>query len=181
MPIPPPDPPLTDGVVTLRPMQTDDLRAVEQAAADPEIRRWIGAFDGSPREVLSAWIAGWEAGTAAAFAVCAPASDCGGHMLVELRNSGRAHLEYWLLPDWRGRGLAERALRLASAWAFRDLGRARLELWTEPENRRSQRVAEGAGYRREGVLRSYSDIDGRRVDAVMFARLAGDPDAPRPP
>jgi RimJ/RimL family protein N-acetyltransferase len=181
MPIPAPDPPLTDGVVTLRPMRADDLPAVEQAAIDPEIRRWIGAFEGSPSDVLRAWIDGWEAGTAAAFAVCAPAPDCGGHVLVELRNSGRAHLEYWLLPRWRGRGLAGRALRLASAWACRDLGRARLELWTEPENHRSQRVAEGAGFRREGVLRSYSDIDGRRVDAVMFARLASDPDRPPPP
>src|SRR5689334_17110646 len=181
MPIAPPDPPLTDGVVTLRPMRSSDLPAVEQAAADPEIRRWFGAFEGPPRDVLAGWIEGWEGGTAAAFAICAPAAECGGHVLVELRNSGRAHMEYWLLPGWRGRGLAGRALRLASAWALRDLGRARLELWTEPENRRSQRVAEDAGYRREGVLRSYSDIDGRRVDAVMFARLAGEPDGPPRP
>jgi RimJ/RimL family protein N-acetyltransferase len=73
--------------------------------------------------------------------------------------------------------MATRVLQLASRRAFDALGRARLELWTEPENVASQRLAERAGFRREGVLRGYGDIDGRRVDAVFFGRLAGDPDA----
>jgi RimJ/RimL family protein N-acetyltransferase len=179
MPIEPPDPPLTDGVVTLRAMGPGDLPAVEQAAADPEIIRWFGELE-SPGDVLAGWLDGWRDGTAAALAVCSPPDRCVGHVLVELRNSGRAHMEYWLLPAARGRGLATRALILASRWAFDALGRARLELWTEPENVTSQRLAERAGYRRDGVLRGYSEVNGRRVDAVFFGRLAGDPDV-RPP
>ena len=65
---------------------------------------------------------------------------------------------------------------LAARWAFGDLGRAQLELRTEPENTASQRLAERAGFRREGVLRGYSEIGGRRVDAVFFGRLLSDPD-----
>jgi RimJ/RimL family protein N-acetyltransferase len=38
----------------------------------------------------------------------------------------------------------------------------------------SQDAAEEAGFRREGVLRSWSELDGRRFDVVMFALLPGD-------
>jgi hypothetical protein len=40
----------------------------------------------------------------------------------------------------------------------------------------SQRVAERSGFRREGVLRSYHVVDGRREDAVFFSLLPGDLD-----
>ena len=61
-------------------------------------------------------------------------------------------------------------MRLASAWALGPGGVARLQLWTEPENRASQGVAERSGYRREGVLRKYDEIGGRRVDSVNASR-----------
>jgi hypothetical protein len=34
--------------------------------------------------------------------------------------------------------------------------------------------AERSGFQREGVLRSYGEVDGRRVDAVFFSLLPGD-------
>jgi RimJ/RimL family protein N-acetyltransferase len=169
----PPDPPLTDGVVTLRPPAETDLPVLEQAARDPEIARWFGPAD-PPAGQLAAWRQGWRDGSTAVFVVCTADGARAGHVLVERRNSGRAHVEYWMLPPWRGRGLATRALRLASRWAIEQAGYARLELWTEPENAASQRLAERAGYRRDGVLRSYSEVNGRRVDAVFYSRLATD-------
>jgi RimJ/RimL family protein N-acetyltransferase len=58
---------------------------------------------------------------------------------------------------------------------FEELSLQRLELITDPDNRASQRVAEKAGYRREGVLRSHMDHpDGRRRDSVMFSLLPGE-------
>lgn len=51
----------------------------------------------------------------------------------------------------------------------------RLELMTDPDNRASQRVAEKAGFQREGVLRSHLlHRDGRRRDSVMFSLLPGE-------
>jgi ribosomal-protein-alanine N-acetyltransferase len=50
----------------------------------------------------------------------------------------------------------------------------RLALFTEPSNRRSQRVAERSGFHREGVLRSYTEIDGRSVDNVAYSLLPSD-------
>ena len=56
----------------------------------------------------------------------------------------------------------------------RALALARLALLTEPANRQSQRVAERNGFQSEGVLRSYTEIDERRVDNVSFSLLPSD-------
>jgi RimJ/RimL family protein N-acetyltransferase len=59
--------------------------------------------------------------------------------------------------------------------ALDELGVERLELTTDPDNRRSQRVAEAVGFRREGVLRSHlRHPDGRRRDSVMYSLLPGE-------
>ena len=52
-----------------------------------------------------------------------------------------------------------RAVRLVCAYAFERLGLERLELFTLPGNAASERVAERAGFQREGVLRSHSLAD----------------------
>src|SRR6476619_3999237 len=68
------------------------------------------------------------------------------------RDPGLAAVGYWLRPDARGRGAATIALQLIARWAFNEVGVQRLELTTAPENVASQRVAEGAGFTREGIL-----------------------------
>jgi ribosomal-protein-alanine N-acetyltransferase len=55
-----------------------------------------------------------------------------------------------------------------------ELALVRLALLMEPSNRQSQRVAEHSGFQREGVLRSYTDIDGRYVDNVAYSLLPSD-------
>jgi RimJ/RimL family protein N-acetyltransferase len=42
------------------------------------------------------------------------------------------------------------------------------------DNVASQRVAERAGFTREGLLRNYIDHRGEPRDCVMFSRLPGD-------
>jgi RimJ/RimL family protein N-acetyltransferase len=50
-----------------------------------------------------------------------------------------------------------------------------MELVVDPANTGSCRVAEGAGFRAEGVLRQRSIHRGRPVDDVVYGLLAGDP------
>jgi RimJ/RimL family protein N-acetyltransferase len=89
--------------------------------------------------------------------VIADAADAGPLGLVSLRiaerDPGLAAVGYWLRPEARGRGAATVAVQLIARWAFDELGVERLELTTAPENVTSQRVAERAGFTREGVLR----------------------------
>ena len=88
--------------------------------------------------------------------------------------AGRAHgvaeIGYWIRAESRNRGIATRAVRLASAVAAEgDV--LRLQLRADVENTASQRVAENAGFQREGVLRSvrFSRRKQRRIDFVMYS------------
>lgn len=130
----------------------------------------------SARKVLDLNRQRWAEGTSATFAICDGAGVCMGHVFVNLNDARRGSVGYWLLPEARGKGLATRAVRLISRWALRDLGLARLGLSTEPANDASQRVAERSGFKREGILRSFSEIDGRRIDCIIFSLLPKDVD-----
>jgi RimJ/RimL family protein N-acetyltransferase len=91
------------------------------------------------------------------------------------RDPGLAALGYWLRPEARGRGAATAAVQLVARWAFDELGVQRLELTTAPENVASQRVAERAGFTREGILRGLEATkDNGRLDSVMFSLLPAD-------
>jgi len=116
----------------------------------------------------------WARGESATFSICDNRGDFLGHVFVNLAVEGRATIGYWLLAEARGQGFATRAVRLTAEWALRELPLARLGLFAEPCNEASQRVAKRAGFQREGVLRSWSEIDGRRVDYVSYSLLPSD-------
>jgi RimJ/RimL family protein N-acetyltransferase len=169
-----PDPLLSDSAVTLRPPEARDLLAIDRGIHDPDVIRSFGRPTLSAEELLELNRRRWDNGEAATFAICDASGACVGHVFVNLTTEDRGSIGYWLLPEARGKGLASRAVRLVSRWALRELRLARLGLSTEPSNRSSQRVAERSGFQREGVLRSYAEIDGRRVDHVSFSLLPGD-------
>lgn len=86
--------------------------------------------------------------------------------------AGVLGLGYWVVPGARRRGLGSHATRLAVDWALREAGIARIEAWVEPENVASQSLLTAAGFKREGVLRSFPAYPTRRADAVVFSRIA---------
>ena len=116
----------------------------------------------------------WEHAEAATFSICDANGGCVGDVFVNLSRKRRGSVSYWLLPEARGKGLARRTVTLVSRWAFGELALVRLALFTEPSNRQSQRVAERSGFHREGVLRSYTEIDRRSVDNVAYSLLPSD-------
>lgn len=171
-----PHPPLTDGVVALRPPSDKDLDAIDRGIHDPDVVQAFGHSILSPMEVLELNRARWSEGTGATFAICDGRDNALGHVWVNLADKRRGSVGYWLLPEARGQGLASRAVRLVSAWALRQLGLVRLGLFAEPANGASLRVAERCGFQREGILRSYDEIDGRPVDYVVLSLLTADLD-----
>jgi [ribosomal protein S5]-alanine N-acetyltransferase len=84
---------------------------------------------------------------------------------------GRATAGYSIAPSARGRGLAADALVALTAFAWTVPGLHRMQLHIEPWNTASVRTAERAGYEREGLLRSYLEIGGRRRDMLVFAAI----------
>lgn len=178
----PPYPDRTDGVLTLRRWRRSDALDVQRACADPDIARWLPVPVPYTLEVAQGYVGAivpheWAEGTVANCAVTAAAD---GALLgaVGLRVSGAVgEVGYWVAPWARGRGVAARAARLHAGWGFEALGMARIELLADVDNLASQRAAEKAGWVREGVARAVRAAPRepeRRVDMVVFARLAGD-------
>jgi RimJ/RimL family protein N-acetyltransferase/nitrite reductase/ring-hydroxylating ferredoxin subunit len=173
----PPNPPLGDGVITLRPFRADDAPAIAAACQDPEIHRWIPIIPVPYAEVdargfILMTLEAWHEGTGYEFAIADAATDRYiGSIGLHLGPNARRHaVGYLVSPEARGRGVAVRALRLVTRWGFDQLGIQRLALWTLPGNVRSQRVAEKAGFRFEGLARNWeSDRDELPIDAVMYS------------
>ena len=184
-PFPPPDPPLTDGLVVLRLPRDADAPAIAAACRDPEIARWIPVPIPYRLEDARAFVAfaaeAWSNGHEPTFVIADTTSrTLVGTIAIHRRpdEPGKAAVGYWLAPEARGRGAATRAVRLAVRWAFAvESSLVRMELLTLVGNEASGRVALRAGFAREGVLRRYLPFRGGLVDAVMFARLRDDPEA----
>lgn len=181
MKLTPPDPPLSDGVVRLRLWTDDDVPALAEACREEEISRWLDQVpqpytETDAREWVAVTRRGWGDGSMATFAIVEAAS-AGLIGSIGLRFADPGHgvgeVGYWVSREARGHGVATRALRLIAAWALVDCGLARLQLRADERNIPSQRVAEKAGFRREGVLRSirYNARQGRRVDFVIYSLL----------
>jgi RimJ/RimL family protein N-acetyltransferase len=175
-----PDPPLSDGVVSLRGFQPRDVPAVVQACQDPEIPRWTLVPSPYGVDDAHAHLRDMDAGRAAgarlglAIVDAADAARLLGSIALNPidRRLGAANVGYWLAAPARGRGHATRALRLLAAWAFDALGLERLELRVQEGNQASQAVAARAGFvpvARPLLRRPESD----HLPDVYFARLRG--------
>jgi RimJ/RimL family protein N-acetyltransferase len=173
---------LDDGSVRLRLRSDADLEAVIEACQDPEIPRWTRVPDPYGERQAREWAVEsarqHEAGEGLHLLVVDAADDrllgsIGVHRID--REERRCDVGYWLAREARGRGAMTRAVRLLSAWAFDALPVDRIEITTDPRNAASRAVAERAGFRFEGVLRSYVMIKDRRRDMAMYSLLRTDP------
>jgi RimJ/RimL family protein N-acetyltransferase len=164
---------LEDDAVALRPFEDNDAPALAAAIGDdPELDRWTRIPFPYTEAHAREFIASTEE---AAFAILDRMSgELLGGIGARVYDMAVVEIGYWVRADARGRGVATQALELVARHAFDELGAARVQLLTEPDNLASQRVAEKAGFTREGVLRSLLDFKGRRRDAVMFSLLPED-------
>jgi RimJ/RimL family protein N-acetyltransferase len=170
---------LRDEDLLLRPMNEGDADAVYEACQDLEIQRWIQVIPSPYTEAdASAYVEearrSWADGKGGSFAIVdATSGELVGAIGVRLGEIGA--VGYWVKREARGREVATRAVGLLSRWALTEGGVERLELLTNPDNLASQRVAEKAGFQREGLLRSrMRRRDGQRSDSVIFSLLPGD-------
>ncbi len=84
-------------------------------------------------------------------------------------NFGNAYLGYYGHAAYAGRGYMTEAMHLVLRHAFTKLKLHRLEANVQPENRRSIRLVERCGFRREGFSRRYLKIAGRWRDHERWA------------
>lgn len=181
--LPLPDPPLADDLVALRPWRSSDVPKKLMAFADPLVDRFVWRrlepyTESDAADFLERTRTARRRGSELhlALVLADDTTDVlGGISLNDVDlDQRRAGIGYWVASEWRGRGIATRAVRLLARWAFDELALARLEISCGPDNFASQRVAERCGFVREGLLRAHLVHKGRRRDSVVFGLLPAD-------
>jgi RimJ/RimL family protein N-acetyltransferase len=180
-PIIPPDPPLSDGVVTLRTFRPEDVLPLHKNHVDAAVQAYMSIPRDQTLEATARWVTSraqaMEDGIDASFAITrARSHEVIGSIGVDRSCDDPAigSVGYWLFASARGRGLMTRALLLISPWAFKAMQLRRLQITVHEPNIASQRVAEKAGFKREGLMRYIAEQHGRRVDLLMYARCSYD-------
>ena len=179
--LPPLDQPLSDGEVAVREWTGADVEPLVAPLNDAEIARWTRVPAPYTRTDAEEFLvrADERRRTAEELSLAIVAAT-GGALLgsISVRVTSwenlRGELGYLVFAHARGRDVATRAVRLCARLAFEQIGLERVEILAATGNPASQRVAEKAGFTREGVLRSYMDNRGTRLDMVSFSLLRGE-------
>jgi RimJ/RimL family protein N-acetyltransferase len=159
-------PRLADGEVVLDSYQAGDAEA-HFAGEDEEMRRRFEAPGPSTPEQTRNAILGWSAHREPSIVNYA-LRDRAGRLLggCEARRTSDAVVEvsYWVFPDYRGLGLAARALSLLADALKAVGGLERIEAHVDADNHASQKAAKRAGFVRSG------DVDERALAGGVVRR-----------
>lgn len=80
-----------------------------------------------------------------------------------------AWIGYWVSRRVTGGGVATAAVALGTDHCFGPVGLHRVEATVRPENVASRRVLEKIGFREEGLLQRYLNVDGGWRDHLLVA------------
>lgn len=173
----PAEPP-AHGPVVLREFTDDDAHLAVELGEDPYVPLVTSLPAHPGAEQALAWVrrqrGRWAEGVGLSFAVADAATGIAVGTIglwLEHLSSGRATAGYSVSPACRGRGVAGSALTALTAFAWTVPALHRIELYIEPWNTGSVRVAAACGYQREGLLRSHQEIGGVRRDMLLHAAI----------
>lgn len=126
LPLPLPDPPLSDGVLRLRPWRVTDADALVRAWHDPEVARWTGVPQHPVLAEARRWITGdadrRARGLSLDLVIDVDGEVAGEVGLVAIDPVARsAEIGWWVSPAHRGRHVAATAAALVAAWAVEEL------------------------------------------------------------
>jgi [ribosomal protein S5]-alanine N-acetyltransferase len=182
-----PRPPVLKGnKVTLRPPVRGDFRewARLRGASRDFLEPWEPSWAPDElewaawRQRLSRYRHEFAQGTAMSFLVFENAGGrlAGGLSMGNIRRgvAQSAQIGYWMGETHAGKGYMGEAIRLILEHGFSTMRLNRIEAACIPDNERSIRVLEKAGFQREGLLRSYLRINGLWRDHLLYATTADD-------
>ena len=174
--IPYPEPPLAGVEFVMRAFRTNDHGAALELERDPAAARWVPELPAADGAGVVAFYDECRRGGSLLHLVIADRRTDAylGEAMLALGEHGVGEVGCCVVPAMRARGIATEVIRVLSDWAPATLGLGRVHVFVAPENTPAMRVAEGAGFQREGLLRSYWEIDGARVDVVVLSRLPED-------
>jgi RimJ/RimL family protein N-acetyltransferase len=164
--------------LSLKPLDDRHLPGMEEIVADPDALRFTRIPEPAPPGFAATWLGRYRGDERVGFAI---EDQRGAFLGLALapeidRDAREVELGYIVHPAARGRGVATQGLVLLTRWAFDELGALRAYLFIASENAASLKVAQRAGYVREGRLRSVHVKQGLRADSELWSRLPSDPE-----
>ena len=171
---------LTHNAITLRTLRDDDAPQIVISCEDPETQKWLPlpapyTLDHAKSFINEHSVEAQLSGTGLVFAIEQNNIFVG---CIDIKRAewlnGDCEIGYWTVPEHRGRGFMPQALDLLSRWVLLEQGFIRVEVRTAIENLSSQRVAEKAGFVREGIARQAGRVHNGRVDLIIFSRVLSD-------
>ena len=170
------------GAVRLRPVRLRDgavwsrIRLADQAHLEP----WepMAEADWEVRHSISSWpsiCSGLRAearkGRMLPYAIELDGEFCGQLTIGNVTHGAlrSAWIGYWVAKDRNGGGVATAALAMGVDHGFGPVGLHRIEATVRPENVRSRRVLAKTGFREEGLLKRYLEVDGAWRDHLLVA------------
>ena len=169
--------------ILLRPFRVTDAAPMYDAARESigQLRAWMTWCNSNyqfrdAENFVSQCEAAWERGGHYSFAIVENHTQqfLGSIGLSQLNLTHRCgNVGYWVRDSAAGRGIATAATRLLARFAFQELGLCRLEFLIAAGNMASQRVAQKAGAKFEGLLRNRLRLNGTCHDAALFGLVAG--------
>ncbi len=164
--------------LSLQPLDDRHLPGMEEIVADPDALRFTRIPEPAPPGFAATWLGRYRGDERVGFAIEDERGAFLGMALApDIDRDGReVELGYIVHPAARGRGVATQGLVLLTRWAFDQHGALRAYLFIDSENAASLKVAQRAGYVREGRLRSVHVKQGLRADSELWSRLPTDPE-----
>ena len=167
--------------VNLRPASPRDADLLRQWRSEPSVRRYQPLND-LPTSQLRADVANQRIselyrgqGDKFQWIVLVDGQAAGWITLVVSNwEHGLSEVGYALSSPYQSRGVMSRALAQLLEELFTKTPIERVEARCAIENTGSQRVLEKNGFTREGLLRAYFKLRGRRIDNFLYAALRED-------
>lgn len=156
------------------------LRAESRSFLEPWEPRWAPdeLRRSAWRHRISRYREDYANGTAVAFFIFENDTNrlVGGITLGNIRHgvAQSGQIGYWIGERYAGQGLMVDAVLQVTRFGFDTLRLHRIEAACIPDNKRSMRVLEKAGFQREGLLRSYLRINGNWQDHYLYGLIADD-------
>lgn len=169
----------TDGDVTLRSLEAEDLPFLQRSFTNPEIRYPIG----NPLKTRTDLEERHEDGDTPQFLVCLDDAGPGtpdeeveriGAASVDDVDWRRPDLGYWLKPEVHGQGYGKAAVSLVVDYVFRTYDHPAVGACAYEFNEASRGLLESLGFEEEGLTRRDRFIDGEYVDTVQYVLLRED-------
>ena len=170
------------GVVRLRPVRLRDgaqwsrIRLTDRAHLEP----WEPAtgMDCDVRHAVTAWPTVYSGlrgearkGRMLPYVIELDGQFCGQLTIGNVTHGAlrSAWIGYWVASSVTGGGVATAALALGVDHCFGPVSLHRVEATVRPENAASRAVLAKVGFREEGLLRRYLDVDGAWRDHLLVA------------